>query len=156
MVWMMRPPTHPFLLKFRRKVASSSMADPERGLWEGPNFKQVPQFLKSNQILPVYGVTSNKGQTCIDINCFAFLLYRGICQLCSIFGHFEGMTAFGPLGSAYEGNGFPTPVNTYMFIPTEFKDDIFTDHFKSANSPLHKQIISQIQRKRSGVGVEAV
>ena len=41
------------------------MEDPERGLWEGPNFKQVPQFLKSNLILLPYGLTSNKDQTFI-------------------------------------------------------------------------------------------
>ena len=36
----------------------------------------------------------------------------------------RGMTAFGTLGFAFEGNGSPPPVNTYMCIPTEFKDDI--------------------------------
>ena len=103
------------------------MADPERGLWEGPNFKQVPQFLKSNLISPAYGLTDNKGQTFIDKNCFVFLLYQGICRFCAILGRFGGMAAFGPLGSASEGNGSPPPVNTYMCTPTEFKDGIFTD-----------------------------
>ena len=58
----------------------------------------------------------------------------------------RGMTAFGTLGFAFEGNGSPPPVNTYMCIPTEFKDDICTDYFQKehANSPLHRQLISQI------------
>ena len=38
----------------------------KRGLWEGPNFEQAPQFLKSNRISLAYGVTSNKEQTFID------------------------------------------------------------------------------------------
>ena len=39
------------------------MADPERGFWKGPNFKQVPQFLKSNRISLAYDITSNKDKT---------------------------------------------------------------------------------------------
>ena len=132
------------------------MADPERGLWEGPNFKQVPQFLKSNRISPAYGLTSNKGQTFIDKYCFVFLLYRGIYRFCFIFGHVGGMAAFCPLGSASEGNGSPPPVNTYMCMLTEFKDDIFSDYLKKAHASSPLQIISQIQTRRSGVGVEAV
>ena len=61
------------------------------------------------------------------------------------------------LGSA--PNHFEKSNNgAYMCIPTESKDDIFTDYFQKvhANSPLHRQIMSQIQTKRSGVGVEAV
>ena len=74
-------------------------------------------------------------------------------------GDLEGMTAFDPFGSAFEGHGSPTPVNRYMYIPPELKkNDVCTDYFQKlhANSPLHRQIISQIQAKRSGVGVEAV
>ena len=66
------------------------MADPETGLWEGLNFKEVPQFLKSIQILPAYGLTSNKDQTTINKSCFVFLLYRGIGLFCAIFGRFGG------------------------------------------------------------------
>ena len=66
------------------------MADPETGLWEGLNFKEVPQFLKSIQILPAYGLTSNKDQTPINKSCFVFLLYRGISLFCAIFGRFGG------------------------------------------------------------------
>ena len=39
------------------------MADSEIWLWEGLNFKEVSQFLKSNQISLDYGLTSNKDQT---------------------------------------------------------------------------------------------
>ena len=42
------------------------MADPERGIWEGPNFKQVPEFLNSNLISLAYGLTSTKDQTFIN------------------------------------------------------------------------------------------
>ena len=41
----------------------SSIAGLERGLWQGPNFKEIPQFLKSNWISLSYGTTSNKEQT---------------------------------------------------------------------------------------------
>ena len=118
----------------------------KRGPCERPNFKQVPQFLKSNRISPDYGLTSNKDQTSINKSCFVFLLYRGMCRFCAIFGRFGCMTAFGPLEFAFEGNGSPPPVNTYMCTPTKFKGDICTDYFPRvhANSPLHRQIISQI------------
>ena len=45
-------------------------------------------------------------------------------------GALGGMVAFGPLGFAFEGYGSPPPVNSYMCIPTEFKDDICTDYFQ--------------------------
>ena len=93
------------------------MADPETGLWEGLNFKEVPQFLKSIQILPAYGLTSNKDQTTINKSCFVFLLYRGIGLFCAIFGRFGGgggMAAFCPVRSAFEGYDSPPPVNTYV------------------------------------------
>ena len=68
------------------------------------------------------------------------------------------VVTFVPFGYAPEGHGSPPPVNSYMCIPIEFKDDICTDYFQEVhvNYPLHWQIISQIQTKRSGVGVEAV
>ena len=77
------------------------------------------------------------------------MLYQGICRFCAIFRRFGGKAAFGPLGSASEGNGSPPPVNTYVCTPTEFKDDIFTDYFQKvhANSPPHWQILSQNQPK---------
>ena len=61
-------------------------------------------------------------------------------------------------GFAPEGHGSPPPVKTYKCIPTEFKDNICTDYFQEVHSnySLHRQIISQIQTKRPGVGVEAV
>ena len=49
------------------------MADPEKVLWEGPHFKEIPQFLKSNRISLAYSLTSNKGQTCVDKSCFVFV-----------------------------------------------------------------------------------
>ena len=75
-----------------------------------------------------------------------------------IFWCFGGMAAFGPLGSAFEGHGSPPSVITCMRIHTEFKADIYTDYLQKvhANFPLHRQVISQIETKRSGVGVEAV
>ena len=42
----------------------------------------------------------------------------------------EGMAEFGTLGFAFEGHSSPPPVNTYMCIPTELKDDICTDYFQ--------------------------
>ena len=67
------------------------MADPEIGLWEGPNFKEVPdfckEFLKRNRISLAYGLTRNKDHT-LNKSCFVFLLYRGIYRLCAIFGRF--------------------------------------------------------------------
>ena len=64
----------PFLWKYRWKVGMSSMTNPERRLLEGPNFKEVPQFLKSYRILLGYGLTSNEDQSFIKESCFAFLL----------------------------------------------------------------------------------
>ena len=66
--------------------------------------------------------------------------------LCHFLSASGGMTAFGPPGSAFEGHGSPPPVNTYMCMPTEFKDDICTDYFQKvhAKSPMHRQIISKI------------
>ena len=49
---------------------------------------------------------------------------------------------FGLFGSALEGHGSPVrttaPVNTYMCIPTKFKDDICRDYLLKVhvNSPL--------------------
>ena len=70
-------------------------------------------------------------------------------------GAWGGMATFDPLGYAFEGHGSPPAVNTYMCLPTGFEDDICTDYFQKmhANYPLHKQIISQVKKKRSGVGV---
>ena len=76
------------------------MADPKKGLWEGQNFKGIPQFLKSNRISLAYGLTKL-------LFCLVFLLYRGICRFCAIFRHFGGMAALDP-------HGFPPPVKTYM------------------------------------------
>ena len=74
-------------LKNRRKVGKSSMTDPER---EGPGrvriSKKVSQFLKSNRIPLVFGLTGNKDQTCMNETCFVFLLYPGICRF--FFCHF--------------------------------------------------------------------
>ena len=62
----------------------------------------------------------------------------------------------------FEGHGSPVPtsVKTYMCILYTYKiwRRYLQDYFQKvhANSPLHRQIIVQIQTKRSGVGVEAV
>ena len=95
------------------------MEDPKRWLWEGPNFKKLPQFLKSNRISHACGITSNIDQTSIDKSCFVFLLYRGVEEYVD-FVPFSGalgkggIAAFGPLESAFEGQGSPPPVNTYI------------------------------------------
>ena len=60
----------------------------KRGLWEWLNLKEVPQFLKSNQISLVFDLTSNKDQTCMNESCFVFLLYREICRFCAIIWRF--------------------------------------------------------------------
>ena len=62
----------------------------------------------------------------MDKSCYVFLLYRGICRFCALFGRFGSMAAFGPLGSAFEGHGSPSPVNKHMCMSTERKDDICT------------------------------
>ena len=46
------------------------MADPERGLWERQNFKEVPRYLKSYRISLAYGITSNKDQASMKRSCF--------------------------------------------------------------------------------------
>ena len=53
---------------------------------------------------------------------------------------------FGPPGSAFEGHGSPLPVNTFMCIHIEFKDDICADYFQKvqSNSPPHG--LSQIKK----------
>ena len=66
--------------KNRRKVVRSSMWDPERGLWEGLNFRELPQFLRSDWISFAYGLTSNKDQTFMHKSYFVFLLCPGICM----------------------------------------------------------------------------
>ena len=75
-----------FLYKKQRKVGRSPMADPERRLWEGRNFREGLQFLKSNRISLSYDLTSNIDQTLKNKSCFVFLLYRGIYRFCAIFG----------------------------------------------------------------------
>ena len=87
------------------------MVEPERGVWERSNFKEVPQFLISNRISPAYGLTGNKDQSFINKSCFVFFLYRRILRFCAIFGRFGGMTPFDPFRSAFEGHGSPPPVN---------------------------------------------
>ena len=39
------------------------MTDPERGLCERSNFKEVSKFLKSNRLSLAHGITSNKDKT---------------------------------------------------------------------------------------------
>ena len=41
--------------KFRQRLGRSSMADLERGLLEGPNFKCLPLFLERNRVSVPYG-----------------------------------------------------------------------------------------------------
>ena len=96
------------------------MAEQERGLCEGQNFTELPQFLKINRISLAFSLTSNKDQTCMNKSCFVFLLYRIICRFYAIFGHFGGHGRVLPLGSAFEGygHGSPPPVNASMSIPT--------------------------------------
>ena len=118
------------LKKKRRYVGKSSMVDPKRGLWEGPNFNEVPQFLISNRISLAFGLASNKDQTCMNESCFMFLLYRGICRFCAIFGRFGGMAASCPFGFAFESHGSPPLVNMHMYVystPTIRIGGIFLD-----------------------------
>ena len=97
------------------------MADPERGLWKQSNFKEVPQFLKSNRISLADCLTSNKDRSFIDKSCFVFFLYQRIHRFFAVFWRFWGVTSFGQFGSAFEGHGSPPPVNRHMCIPPEFK-----------------------------------
>ena len=83
------------------------MADPERGLWERSNFKEVSQFLKSNWISLAYGLTSNADQTSL----FSYYIEEYV-----VFVPFSdalgGMTAFDPFGSGFEGHGSSPQINT--------------------------------------------
>ena len=97
------------------------MADPERGILEHSNFKELPQCLKSNRISLAYGITRNISQTFINKSCFVFFLYRGICWFCAIFGSVGGMTGVDLFGSAFEGHGSAPPVNRYICMPSIFK-----------------------------------
>ena len=54
------------------------MADPERGLWEGPISKQYPDFLKSNRISFAYGLISNEDQTFIPKKLLCFLVISSL------------------------------------------------------------------------------
>ena len=144
------------------------MADPERGLWERSNFKEVPQFLKSYRISFAYGLTSNKDQTCMNKSYFVFILYRGMCQFSAISGGSEGGGAWPrltPLDPALKVMA-PRPrllgicviICVICVRLLNVIDDICTDYFPKvhANYPLHRRILSSIQTKHSEVGVEAV
>ena len=99
------------------------MTNPERGFWERSNFKQVPQFPKSNRMSVTCGLTSNKGQILsIEVALFSSYIEEYV-DFVPFSGAFGGMIAFDPFGSAFEGHASPPPVNrqVYMCIPPEFK-----------------------------------
>ena len=75
------------------------MADPERRLSDWSNFKEVPQFLKSNRISLAYGQTSNKDQSFVK----KVALFSCIEEYVEFV--LGGMTAFDPFGSAFEVHG---------------------------------------------------
>ena len=119
------------------------MADPERGLGERPNFKEVPQFLKSIRISVAYGLTSNKDQRLlIKIALFSYYIEE-YTDFVPFLGALGGMAAFDPFGSAFEGHGSLSLVNRYLRIPHEFKGRCLHRLFpkKHANSPLHRRTI---------------
>ena len=90
------------------------MADPERGLWERSNFREVPQFLKSNRISFAYGLTSNKNQTfTVKVALFSSYIEEYV-DFVQFSGALGGMTAFDLFGSTFEGHGSPLPVNRYV------------------------------------------
>ena len=62
----------------------------ERAL-RGAEFQRGTQILKINRISLAYDLTSNQDQTFFNKSCFVFLLYRGMCWVCAIFGRFGGM-----------------------------------------------------------------
>ena len=77
-----------------------------------------------------------------------------LCHFRALWGPWPGLASLDlPLRS-----WLPAPVYTYMCVLIELKDDIGTEYFQKvyANSSLHRQIISRIQAKHSGVEVEAV
>ena len=81
-------------------------------------------------------------------------LMSTLCHFRKLWGH----DRIWPLEFSFQGHGSPPTVHMCMCVTTEFKDDIYTYYFQKvhANSSLQRQIISQIQTKRSGVAVEAV
>ena len=61
---------------------------------EGPNFKEVSQFLKSNRVSPAFALTSNKDQTCMKkLLCF-LIVSRNMSILC----HFQSLWGGGGHG----------------------------------------------------------
>ena len=74
-------------------------------------FQRGTQFLKSNRITLAYGLTSNKYQTFIDVNCSLSSYFEEYFDFVLFLGALGGMTAFDPFGSAFEGHGSPPPVD---------------------------------------------
>ena len=141
-------------------MGRSSVADPERGLWERSNFKEVPQFLKGNRISLAYGLTSNKDQTFME-KVVLFSSYIGnMSILCDFRALWVAWPRLTPLDPALKVM-LPRPrlIRICVHIHPEFKTRCLHRLFPKkmhANSSLHRLIISQIQTKCSGVGVETV
>ena len=92
-------------------MGRSSAADPESGPWEGPNFKELFQFLKNNRITLVCGLINNKDQTCIRKVALCSCCIEEYINFVPFSDALGGVAAFSPLGSAFAGHGSPFPVN---------------------------------------------
>ena len=136
-------------------MGRTSMVDPERGALEAVEVQRGTQFLKSNRITLAYGLTSTKGQTFIKASCFPSSYFQEYVDFAPFSGALGGMTTFDPFGSGMVPRPRLIGICVYLL---NLKDDVCTDYFQKvhANCPLHRRIISQIQTKRPGVGVEAV
>ena len=95
------------------------MADPERGFWEGLNFKQVPKFLKSNLISLAYGLTSNKDQTLsIKIALISCYIHE-YADFVPFSGALRAWPRLAPLDPPLKVMAHsPRLIRTYMCIPT--------------------------------------
>ena len=84
------------------------MADPERGLWERPNFKNVSQFLKSNRISLACGPVMNTKllkATVALVSCYIDE-YVDFVPFSDAFGD---MAESFPVAFVFEGHGSPPP-----------------------------------------------
>ena len=83
--------------------------EPQREVCKVLNFKEI--FLKSNQMLLAYGLTSNKYQTFLHKSCFVFLLFQALCLFYAIF------RLFVEHGHVATGNPLHLPLNVMALCP---------------------------------------
>ena len=127
-----------FVKESRWKVGGSSIPDPKRGIWQGPNFKDTSQFRKRNRISLAYS------QQVINTKLLQIKVALFSCYIEEYvdFVPFSGALRSWPRLALLDSpltvmTPHPRLILTYMCIPTDIKDDICTDYFQKAhaNSP---------------------